>query len=54
MSEDLSKKVEKLEKELQELKLAATKVYHIVRNAKDPDDHIKNLRSLIFSKKKVN
>ena len=53
MSEDLSKKVEKLEKELQELKLAATKVYHIVRNAKDPDDHIKNLRSLIFFKYRI-
>lgn len=52
MSEDLSKKVEKLEKELQELKFAAINVYHIVCNAKDPDDHIKNLRSLIFSKKK--
>ena len=51
MSKDLSKKVEKLEKELQELRLAATRVYHIVRNAKDPDDHIKNLGSIIFSKK---
>lgn len=52
MSKDLSKKVEQLEKELQELKFAAIKVYHIVRNAKDPDDHIKNLSRLIFSEKK--
>jgi hypothetical protein len=51
MQKDLSKKTEELEKELQELKLAAIKVYHIVRNAKDPDDHIKNLARLIFSQK---
>ena len=52
MSDDSSKKIEKLEKELQDLKLAAINVYHIVCHAKDPDDHIKKLRSLIFSKKK--
>ena len=39
-------------KELQELKSAAINVYHIVQNAKDPDDYIKKLRSLIFSEKK--
>ena len=44
--------IKELEKELQELKSAAINVYHIVQNAKDPDDHIKNLRSLIFSEKK--
>ena len=52
MSKESSKKLNELEKELQELKSAAINVYHIVQNAKDPDDHIKNLRSLIFSEKK--
>ncbi len=52
MSKESSKKIKKLEKELQELKSAAINVYQIVQNAKDTDDHIKNLRSLIFSKKK--
>ena len=52
MTKESSKKIKELEKELQVLKSAAINVYHIVENAKDPDDHIKNLRSLIFSKKK--
>jgi hypothetical protein len=47
-----SEKIQQLESELKELKSAAVNVYHIVQNAKDPDDYIKKLRSLIFSEKK--
>lgn len=47
-----SEKIKKLESELKELKSAAVNVYHIVQNAKDPDDHIKKLKSLIFSEKR--
>jgi hypothetical protein len=47
-----SKKIEELEKELQEIKEAAKAVYQLVHYMEDNDGRIYRLKTAIFSKKK--